>query len=514
MAHSAILRPNRGTSRSLRELAPLLGASHHGPDAAITGVALNTSGVVAGDIFVALQGLNSHGIDHLEAALVAGALAVLTDQRGASTLSSSSEIPRLVCEDPRSLLGTLASEVYGTAAEGGPRIFSVTGTNGKTSTVFLLEAMMRAMGWRTALSTTALRQVNGVEYSSTLTTPEAPDIHAMLALARESDVSGVALEVSAQALNKNRLDHVRSTVAGFTNLSHDHFEDFGTMENYLEAKAALFTNDMTDRAVVCCDTPWGVELASRMSIPVVTLAGSMDTPAEWHYEITQADHERSSWNMLGPAGQELTLSAPILGKHMVANAALAALMLISSGVEIDALKAAMGTGTEGVPVYIPGRVEKVSQGPGPQVYVDAGRSADAYEHTLETLRRLTSGAVVMVCGTSGNRDATKRPIMGKVAATLADVVIVTDDDPRKEDPAVIRAGLLEGARSVEGAKVHEIADPSEAIRFAVSLAGPGDTVVWCGPGSQSYRDIQGVKVPYSARDHARSALHEAGWTAS
>ncbi|MDA8777091.1 UDP-N-acetylmuramoyl-L-alanyl-D-glutamate--2,6-diaminopimelate ligase, partial [Pontimonas sp.] len=209
-------------------------------------------------------------------------------------------------------------------------------------------------------------------------------------------------------------------------------------------------------------------------------------------------------------GRSITLVAPLRGTHMVSNAALAALMVHESGVSLEAF-AVMGPGTAGIPVFIPGRMEKVSGDSGPQVFVDAGRSADAYLQTLTSLRSETPGRVIMVCGTSGNRDATKRPIMGRVAAECADVVIVTDDDPRREDPAIIRQGLLEGARSVEGALVHEVPNPTDAIRMAVGLAGEGDTILWSGPGSQDYRDIGGVKVPYSARAEAREALRDAGW---
>jgi UDP-N-acetylmuramoyl-L-alanyl-D-glutamate--2,6-diaminopimelate ligase len=196
---------------------------------------------------------------------------------------------------------------------------------------------------------------------------------------------------------------------------------------------------------------------------------------------------------------------------MVANAALAIVMIVQGGVAFSDLIAAIGPGTEGIPVAIPGRLERVSGPSGPAVFLDAGRSEDAYRQTLTAVRELTPGTVVMVCGTSGNRDATKRPLMGAAAAELADVVIVTDDDPRREDPGAIRAGLLQGARSIPGATVHEVPDPNQAIRLALSMVTAGDSVVWSGPGSQNYRDIGGEKIPYSARREAQVALAEAGW---
>lgn len=508
-----IPRPQRPTPLSIHSVANAVGALHHGPDVSVTGVALHTGLVQPGDLFAALPGANRHGIEFWPAAEKAGATAVLTDAEGAAALPE--ETPRLVIDSPRARLGEIAAEIYGTGDIGSMIVTAVTGTNGKTSTAFLLDALMRGLGWTTALSTTAERAVAGVPYKSTLTTPEAPDIHAMLALAKEQGVSGLAIEVSAQALDKNRLDRVVADVAGFTNLSHDHFEDFGNMDNYLAAKAALFTPVRARKAVICVDTPWGLALARGTTIPFWTVGADrsegLDTAPHWRYSITATVGDTTTFQLSSPEGEVIQLVAPIIGEHMVANAALATVMLILHGVAPTDLARTMGPGTPGIPVFVPGRVERVSGPTGPQVFVDAGRSEDAYRATLETLRSRTKGKLVMVCGTSGNRDASKRPLMGAMAATLADVVIVTDDDPRREDPAVIRAGLLDGVRSVEGSTWFEVPDPSEAIRRAISLVGEGDSVLWSGPGSQNYRDIGGEKVPYSARDEARAALREAGF---
>lgn len=503
------LRPRSTTPKTLSSLAPLLGLEQHGPDVSVTGVALASAAVQPGDLFVALRGVNRHGSEFWPDARAAGAAAVLTDREGFAALENSS-VPILVASNPRALLGAVSAEIYGTRPGSVPTILGVTGTNGKTSTAFLLEAIMRGVGARTALSTTALREVNGESFASTLTTPEAPDTHAMIARAKEVGVTAVAVEISAQALDKNRMDEVICDVAGFTNLSHDHLEDFHTMDAYLDAKAVLFTAERAREAVVCVDTSWGQKLAERVTIPCTTLGRRGMSSAEWMWDIQGVRDGVSTFVLESTHGDRVELVVPLSGDHMVSNAALATLMVIRSGVSLEAL-GAVGPGTSGIPVFIPGRMERVSGSQGPQVFVDAGRSADAYEHTLTALRALTRGSLIMVCGTSGNRDATKRPIMGRTAAECADVVIITDDDPRREDPTVIREGLLEGARSVPGAQVHEIPNPSDAIRFAVSLAKEGDTILWSGPGSQDYRDIGGVKVPYSARGQAQQALEEAGW---
>lgn len=505
-----VLRPQHHQESRLSDVAHSLGLDLRGADVSVRGVALHTSAITPGDLFVALQGAHRHGAELWESAVSAGAVAVFTDRVGADALSGT-DFPVLVAEDPRATLGPLSSRIYGTHDDH-PPVFSVTGTNGKTSTAFLLEALMRALGWKTALSTTAERRVDGVAYDSTLTTPEAPDVHAMLALAAEHGVGGIAMEVSAQALSKNRLGGVLSAVAGFTNLSHDHFEDFGGMEPYLDAKAALFHPDAARRAVVCVDSEWGTTLAQRVQIPHTTLSSEDSGEGAWTYAVESASLSVTEFRVTAPTGEIVVTRAPFVGAHMVANAALAMAMMVEGGVAFSDLAAAIGPGTNGIPVAIPGRIEKVSGSDGPSVFLDAGRSEDAYRQTLTAVRDLTSGKLVMVCGTSGNRDATKRPLMGATARKLADVVIVTDDDPRREDPATIRAGLLEGARSVSPANVHEIADPNAAIRFALSLVTAGDSVVWFGPGSQSYRDIGGAKIPYSAKREAQVALAEAGWT--
>ena len=509
MGNAVALRPLTTTPVTLSTLATSLGLAHHGPEAEVTGVALASAAVNDGDLFVALRGVHRHGSDFWPDARAAGATAVLTDEEGLDSLVDPA-LPILVADNPRGLLGRVSAEIYGTRSATMPTLLGVTGTNGKTSTAFLLEAIMRGLGARTALSTTAIRQVNGETFPSTLTTPEAPDTHAMIARSREEGVTAIALEISAQALDKNRMDQVVCDVAGFTNLSHDHLEDFHTMDNYLQAKAALFTPAQAREAVVCVDSPWGVKLAEMVEIPCTTLSRRGTVVADWSWDVVSVDAGSTVCALESPDGHTVELLAPLVGDHMVSNAALAAVMILRSGVSREELSA-LGPGSGGVPVFIPGRMERVSGPDGPQVFVDAGRSADAYEQTLATLRASTPGRLIMVCGTSGNRDATKRPIMGSVAAECSDVVIITDDDPRREDPAVIRQGLLEGARGVPGATVHEIPDPSEAIRFAVGLAGEGDTILWSGPGSQDYRDIEGVKVPYSAREQARVALREAGW---
>lgn len=504
-------RPRSTPPKSFIDLCRRLGVGAPVDDALVTGVAINAGQVLSGDLFVALPGRVHHGASFVDEAIERGAVAVITDEAGQDLLGPL-PCPRAVHPHPREVLGQISREVYASSTPL-PRVLAVTGTNGKTSVTFFLEEVCRRLGQKTALSNSALRRVADEEFRTKLTTPEANEIHAMLALGAEQGVDTLCLEASAQAIERHRLDGLRVAVAGFTNLSHDHFEDYGDMDSYLAQKAALFAPSLSDQAVICLDTAWGEKLAGQVAIPVTTLSveGSPGDPADWTYRVLGSDGTSTDFAVTGPQG-ELTTRVAALGSHMVANAALAIVMVCVSGTPLCDLRAALSLPHGGLTGVVPGRIEKVSDNSPIPVYLDAGRSPDAYQRTLDSLRQVTTGRLIMVCGTSGNRDPSKRPIMGQLAAEGADVVIVTDDDPRWEDPARIRSGLLEGARLPGGraTEVREVPEPTKAIDEAIKLALPGDVIVWCGPGSQNYREIQGERIPFSAREEVRRALHRHG----
>ena len=499
---AGIPRPTQSQPVPLHTLVEEFDLDHrHGSlDAAVSGVSLSSGDIQEGDLFVAVAGRASHGASFVGDAVNAGAAAVLTDHEGAAEIDT--DVPVMVHPAPRACLGRIAKKIYDPGVPL-PAVFAVTGTNGKTSVALYLEAIARQMGLSTALSTTHERRILDDAFRTPLTTPEAPELHAMLAVAAERGVQVMALEASAQAVQRHRLDGLTAAVAGFTNLSHDHFEDFGDLETYLGVKAQLFTPTHASRAVISLESVWGKELAAKLQIPFTTI-GDDASGAEWHLDFSDSlEHE--AFRLSGPEG-DISSFTRSLGWHMARNAALAALMLSEGGFGVEAVARAIDSSSGGIDVVIPGRLERVSGRHDIAVYVDAGRSEDAYRHTFQTLRRHHSGRLIVVCGTSGDRDRSKRPLMGRVAAESADVVIVTDDDPRREDPAQIRADLLQGAREVPQAHIEEIADPTQAISRAVSLATAGDAVVWMGPGSQTYRDVGGVKQEFSATNEARSAL--------
>lgn len=505
-----VLRPEHPEPRPLDALVESFGLEHHGSleGVALTGVTLSTADVRAGDLFVGLRGAHRHGAEFAVDAAAAGAVAVLTDASGLD-LAAASGLPVLVVPDPRAALGEISAWVYRTN-DRPPLMLGVTGTNGKTSTAYLLEGILRQLGRVTGLSSTAERHIGDLTVVSRLTTPEASEMHALLARMREAGVDAVAVEVSAQALSRHRVDGLLFDVVGFTNLTHDHLDDYADMEEYFQAKLPLFFPDRGRRGVVSLDSAYGERVVDAARIPVVTITSRPEVEADWRVTVTEEHPAHTGFRLEGPDRRAIDTRVPLIGGHMAANAGLGIVMLVEAGIALDDIAEALGE--RGIDAYLPGRTERVSGDRGPSVYVDFGHSADAFENTLAAVRRFTTGRTIMVFGADGDRDATKRHEMARVAAEGCDVLVITDHHPRFEDPASIRATLLEGAALASNTpEIHEVSPPEQAIRVAVNLAREGDSILWAGPGHQDYRDIRGVRTEYSARDEARAALREAGW---
>lgn len=509
-----VLRPSRPPERALDDLAARFDGQVTGASAGVvlTGITLATADLRSGEAFVAIRGVNRHGAEFALAAAEKGAVAVVTDAAGAD-IAAAAGLPIVVVDDPRAILGDLSAWVYGTSDDL-PVLLATTGTNGKTSVSHLLEGILGQLDVVTGLSSTAERHIAGEVIVSRLTTPEASEFHALLALMREKGVEAVAVEVSAQALSRHRVDGIVFDVAGFTNLTHDHLDDYADMREYFEAKLPLFRADRSRRGVVCLDSSYGTEVAARSEVPVTTIitpdiAADPDAAADWTVHIVAERQDGTEFTLSGPAGS-LTTTVPVIGRHMAANAGLAIVMLLEAGYAWSRLVTALGDGR--IAAHLPGRTQRVSGASGPAVYVDFGHSPDAFEKTLAAVRRVTPGRVVMVVGADGDRDKTKRHDMGRTAVLGSDILIVTDHHPRHENPDEIRATLVEGARRAQSdAEILEYSPPERAILEAVSLVGDGDAILWAGPGHQDYRDIRGVRTPYSARELARRALRDAGW---
>ncbi|MFD5600499.1 Mur ligase family protein [Leucobacter sp. NPDC058333] len=481
------------------------------PGLSATGVSLDSRDVRPGDLYFGVPGAKRHGADFAAQAAALGAVAMLTDAAGERIAAEAGvALPVLVSEKhPREILGDVASVVYGTA-DFTAKTFGVTGTNGKTSIVYIIAELLRAAGITAGLSSTAERRIGDEVIVSNLTSPEASELHGLLARMAEVGVEGVAIEVSAQAVVRHRLDGLHFDVVAFNNFSQDHLDEFGDLETYFAAKLALFAPEHAERGVVVVDSSWGQRIARESRIPVTRLATEYGQGADWHLAVTHQGLDGVSFVLQGPAGAHFRGSVPLFGKFMAENAALSLIMLHEAGISLDQVSAGLDRGR--IPVFIPGRLEQITEpgSAGPRFYVDYGHTPGAFEAMLDALGEVAPGKIIFMFGADGDRDTTKREEMGRIAGAGADTVIICDYHPRSEPPEAIRAQLLAGARSANHAEVIEEADPRAAVRRAISLAGPGDVILYAGPGHEDHQEVAGQFLPYSARDEVRGALREAG----
>ncbi|HEU4948322.1 MAG TPA: UDP-N-acetylmuramoyl-L-alanyl-D-glutamate--2,6-diaminopimelate ligase [Kribbella sp.] len=493
----AAIRPRRTVPVALADLARTAGAKLPPVgEVLVTGITLDSRSVLPGDLYAALPGAITHGAAFAGAALAAGAVAILTDPAGEERAAATG-LPVLVVPKPREILGAVAARVYGEPTSQ-LRLLGVTGTNGKTTTSYLLDAVLRRLGPAALIGTVETRLGDEV-VRSVRTTPEATDLQALFAVMRERAVAWCAMEVSSHALALGRVDGARFAVAGFTNLTQDHLDFHGTFEEYFAAKASLFTPERCDVAVVNVDDEYGRRLAEQTVVPLVTV--STVGPADWQVTAWhRSEHGTTVLDISGP-GETLTVEIALPGDFNVANALLAVAMLRQVDVPVETIVAGLVTAT------VPGRMETFTSGGGPAVVVDYAHTPDAVELALRAARAATKGRLFAVVGCGGDRDQGKRPAMGAAAAQGADVVIVTDDNPRGEDPAAIRAAAIAGARAaVSDVDLREVGDRRAAIATAIELAGPGDTVLVLGKGHETGQDIGGVLHPFDDRQTVRELL--------
>ncbi|MGV0791027.1 UDP-N-acetylmuramoyl-L-alanyl-D-glutamate--2,6-diaminopimelate ligase [Mycolicibacterium sp. XJ1819] len=507
------LRPSHPLGHALGPLAeqvkavPARGASV--PDVDITGVTLRGQDARAGDLFAALPGASSHGATYVGDAVARGAVAVLTDAAGAGRIGEQFpevDVPVLIHPAPRTVLGDLAATVYGHPSEK-LRVIGVTGTSGKTTTAYLAEAGLRSGDRVVGLIGTVGVRIAGHDQVSALTTPEAPDLQALLALMVEQGVDTVVMEVSSHALTLGRVDGVRFAVGGFTNLSRDHLDFHPTMQDYFDAKARLFDPRSPSHAavsVVCVDDDAGRRIAALAAAPVTVSATGRD--ADWRVEgLRPAGRGAQEFSAVDPAGVHHGLRIELPGRYNVANCLLAVALLDAVGVSPEQAGPGLRTAT------VPGRMEPVDRGQPFLAVVDYAHKPGALQAALQTLRE-HGGRLAVVIGAGGNRDPGKREPMGRVAAELADLVVVTDDNPRDEDPAEIRAAITKGAAGAGAprAEVVEIGDRREAIAHAVAWARSGDVVLVAGKGHEPGQTGSGQTRPFDDRVELAAALDALG----
>lgn len=487
---------------SLQQLADIAGARIVNPpssDAPVTFVGLDSQNVEPGGLFAALPGTRVHGATY---AFDSAAGAILTDEAGLAIIQQTADRrPVLVVEDVRAILGHVASEVYGHPSQSFT-LLGVTGTSGKTTTTYMLEKGLTAAGCKVGLIGTTGTKIMGRDVATELTTPEAPMLQRLFAQMRDEGVTHVVMEVSSHALMLGRVTGSDFDVAAFTNLSQDHLDFHPTMDDYFQAKALFFepgSEMRAKRSVVCVDDEWGQRMAELAETPVtVATTGDADVTAEL---VRIDDQGRQRIQLTADDTYEFTLPMP--GAFNVANAALAAAVATTAGVEL----APFLHGLE--QAAVPGRMERIDEGQPFVAVVDYAHKPAAIGAVLATLRGQVEGRIGVAVGAGGDRDSSKRPLMGAEAAKGADFVVVTDDNPRTEDPAAIRAAVLAGAREAgTDAEIVEVSPRGKAIDALVEWAQPGDAVIVVGKGHEVGQLVGTEKLHFDDREEMRRAITE------
>lgn len=460
----------------------------------VTGITLDSRDVRPGDLFAALPGAHAHGRQFIPEAIERGAVAILTDPVGLADVES---LPVLVADDPRGRLGEVSAAVYGHPGRD-MTLIGVTGTNGKTTVTHLVAAGLRAAGSRVGLIGTTGVMIHDEEIPAVRTTPEAPDMHALLAVMRERGITDVVMEVSSHALVLGRVDGLRFDIAGFTHLSEDHLDFHGDMEAYFSAKAMLFTPQRTRQAAICIDDEAGRRLDDAVDVPAVSVSMDSHTDADVVGLQMSSDPQGRQVLRLRADGHDHELTVPLAGDFNAANGLLSWAILHRLGVTDRVIQQGVAA------ARVPGRMEIIDVGQGFTVVVDYAHSPDAVERVLRSVGPQGRRIVVLGCG--GDRDRQKRPHMGRIAAAGSDLLFVTDDNPRGEDPAAIRREMLAGIKGVDHEHVTEVADRRAAIAAALAEARPGDAVIILGKGHETGQEVAGTIYPFDDRVEVRAGL--------
>jgi UDP-N-acetylmuramoyl-L-alanyl-D-glutamate--2,6-diaminopimelate ligase len=460
------------------------------PAVSILDVAYDSRAVTTGSLFCCVEGEALDGHDFARAALDAGAAALLV-RRWLELPAAQVLVPSV-----REAMGPIAARAFRDPASA-MTMLGVTGTNGKTTTTYLLEAIARRAGRRPGLIGTTGARIDGDPVPLDRTTPEAPDLHRLLARMREGGVGLVAMEVSSHALEQHRVGGVVYDAVAFTNLSQDHLDYHDSMEEYFAAKAALFTPSHSRRGFVNADDPWGRRLATAASVPVATFAVTGD--GDLRATDVEVDASGAAFRADG-----LRFRSSLRGAFNVSNCLAAIALARAAGLPDDAIVAGVGDVRE-----VPGRMEPIDEGQEFLVVVDYAHTPDSILGVLQATRPLATGRLIVVFGCGGDRDRAKRPLMGRAATSTADLTIITTDNPRSEDPTAIIREIEPGA--VEGGGEYEIEpDRRAAIERAIAVAAPGDAIVIAGKGHESVQVFADRMVAFDDRHVARASLRSLG----
>jgi len=464
---------------------------HSTIDPEIPRVRYDSRRVSPGDLFVALRGQRRDGFDHVPEAIARGAAAVVSDRPAPEGIAAG--VAWASVENPRRAMGLLSARLAGDPAEK-LVLAAVTGTNGKTTTAMLLEALLSERYGGSGFLGTVGYRTGHREVEAARTTPEAPDIQELLAEMVRDGVPAAAIEVSSHALALERVAGCRFDVAVFTNLTPEHLDFHGDMESYYQAKQRLFGMRKTDAAaVVNLDDDSGRRLVAEIAPPIVTYSASGNPEADVRAAASRCDLAGTSLEVERAEGS-FRVSSTLLGRFNVENLLAAAAAGLALGVRPERVAAALASVRR-----VPGRLEPVEAGQPYAILVDYAHTEDALERLLLAVKELTEKKIVLVFGCGGDRDKGKRFPMGLIAGRMADIAIATSDNPRSEDPEAILAEVEKGLIASGATKYLKIADRREAIRAAVGLANPGVVVIVAGKGHETTQVIGGREIPFDDR---------------
>jgi len=477
--------------------SPLLSELLHGfadaPDLPVSGIASDSRQLKSGFLFLACDGISSHGLDYLDEARSAGVCAVAWD---ASTAKEPADIgvPVIAIENLAAHLGEIANRFYGNPSSH-LKTVGVTGTNGKTTVAWLIAQCLHQLDVRCAYVGTlgfGIDELQGVEG---MTTPAAVELHGHLAEFNEQGATHAAIEVSSHALSQGRVDGVQFDAVLFTNLTRDHLDYHGDMQSYFESKTKLFLEHTANRKIINLDSEFGTELAARCGQDVVTVSTHFDRVANgrpYVFVRSVVANESGSDVTITSSWGDGKFTLPLPGDFNVANAVIVLAYLLTTGIQLE--QACDVLQLVDAP---PGRMQQVSTA-GSTIYIDYAHTPDAIESALRALRPHCRGKLYCVFGCGGDRDTGKRPLMGKLAERLADRVVITTDNPRHEDPQQIIDGILAGFSSADDATVIE--ERAAAIAWTIANAGPTDVVLIAGKGHEDYQEVGSERHAFS--DHA------------
>ena len=460
----------------------------------ISGLTHNDSQVEPGDLFIAIPGANRHGAEFAMSAVSKGAVAILTDSAGAAYVKGT---PVLVVADPRRVAGNIAALLYNEPMRDLASI-GITGTNGKTTVSTLIYQIFEAAGRDSGLIGTIETRIGKDAIESSRTTPEATDLQALSAVMRERHMRHLVMEVSSHAMVLHRMQGAHFAFVGFTNLTQDHLDFHGDIESYFAAKAKLFTYEFADQAVINIDTEYGARLADKTELPVISLS-RLNPQATWHFADIDTSGKQVHFKIRGSGGMLIESSTKLRGGYNLDNLLMAIAIAVESGVDPVDIAAAVPALSGAA-----GRLEEVSVGQSYSAFVDYAHTPDAVSNVLESIREFTSGKVIAVLGCGGDRDSSKRPLMGQALLKGCDIAVFTSDNPRSEDPSQILKEMVGNLKVSAPAIVIE--DRKSAIEYAVSLASQGDTIAILGKGHELGQEIAGQKLDFDDRKVLAQAI--------